>query len=143
TGHPSEEARQRLIASLDPHYPSRSRLLNAELCQMLVYLEAPGVAGKTLKLLAEAPTQEEQMEYAKSLRMLKTGWTPEQRRAYFSWFLKAANYKGGASFSAFVRNIKTDAVATLTESEKVALNPILDAKPDSSSAAVSAKARPF
>ena len=62
---------------------------------MLVYLEAPGVAGKTLKLMDEAPTQEEQMEYARSLRMLKTGWTPEERKEYFSWFLKAASFKGG------------------------------------------------
>src|SRR5262249_24610646 len=62
-GPPDEAARKGLIARLDPHYPSRNRLLNAELCQMLVYLQAPGVAGKTLKLLAEAPTQEEQMEY--------------------------------------------------------------------------------
>ena len=77
--------------------------LNAELCQLLVYLEAPGVAAKTLKLLAEAPTQEEQIEYAQSLRMLKTGWTPEQRKEYFAWFLKAADFKGGNSFQRLPR----------------------------------------
>ncbi len=48
-----------------------------------------------MTLLAQAPTQEEQIEYARSLRMLKTGWTPELRQTYFSWFLKAASYKGG------------------------------------------------
>ena len=62
---------------------------------MLVYLEAPHVAAKTLTLMAEAPTQEEQMEYARSLRVLKNGWTPEERKQYFAWYLKAANYKGG------------------------------------------------
>src|SRR5262249_11908971 len=67
-GKPDEAGRQRIIAHLDPHYPARARYVNAELCQVLVFLEAPGVAAKTLKLLAEAPTQEEQMEYAKSLR---------------------------------------------------------------------------
>src|SRR5262249_31856173 len=103
-GRPDETARQRLIARLDPHYPVRHRLLNAELCQLLVYLEAPGVAAKTLKLLELAPTQEEQMEYVKSLRMLKAGWTPEQRKQYFSWFVKAASYKGGNSFGGFMAN---------------------------------------
>ena len=54
--------------ALRPAFPAKSRELNAELCQLLVYLEAPGVAAKTLKLLAAAPTQEEQIEYAQSLR---------------------------------------------------------------------------
>ncbi|HEV3202862.1 MAG TPA: c-type cytochrome, partial [Gemmataceae bacterium] len=142
-GPPDEAARQRIIALLDPHFPSNHRFLNAELCQMLVYLEAPGVAGKTLKLLAEAPTQEEQMEYAKSLRMLKTGWTMEERQKYFTWFLKAANFKGGASFGNFIKNIKNDAVATLTEKEKIALKPILEARVDTTSAIVPSKPRPF
>jgi putative heme-binding domain-containing protein len=142
-GPPDEATRKRVIARFDPHYPAANRLLNADLCQMLVYLEAPGVAGKTLQLLAHAPTQEEQMEYAKSLRMLKTGWTPEQRQAYFAWFLKASQYKGGASFELFVKNIKDDAVATLTAEEKIALKPVLEAKPDMRSTATPAKPRPF
>jgi putative heme-binding domain-containing protein len=142
-GRPDEATRQRLIARLDPHYPARNRFLNAELCQTLVYLEAPGVAEKTLKLLAAAPTQEEQMEYAKSLRVLKTGWTPGQRKAYFAWFVKAARYRGGASFTNFLKNIKDDAVVTLTEAEKVALKPILDAKPEPQSPAAAVPPRPF
>jgi putative heme-binding domain-containing protein len=142
-GGPDEAGRQRVIARFDPHYPAQSRFLNADLCQLLVYLEAPKVAAKTLKLLAEAPTQEEQVEYAKSLRMLKTGWTPDQRKEYFSWFLRAAHYKGGASFRGFMNNIKKDAVATLSADEKVALAPILDAKVDAPAPLTQAKPRPF
>ena len=73
--------------------------MNAELCQLLVYLEAPSIAGKALKMIAEAPTQEEQMEYARALRVLKTGWTMSQRKEYFTWILKAANFKGGNSLA--------------------------------------------
>ena len=40
------------------------------------------------------------MEYAKSLRMLKSGWTLEQRKTYFSWFVKAAHYKGAPALPA-------------------------------------------
>src|SRR5262249_39466754 len=100
-GRPDSAARARLIERFDPLYPARGRELNAELCQLLVYLEAPGVAGKSLKLMAEAPTQEEQLEYAKSLRVLAKGWTPAQRKEYFTWYLKAANFKGGASLQGF------------------------------------------
>ncbi|HXG13256.1 MAG TPA: c-type cytochrome [Gemmataceae bacterium] len=141
-GRPDEATRQRTIARFDPHYPARNRLLNAELCQMLVYLEAPSAAAKTMKLLEAAPTQEEQIEYAKSLRVLKTGWTPELRRQYFSWFLKAGTFKGGASFEGFMRNIKKDAVANLSEEERAALKPILEAQPTQAPVAV-APPRPF
>jgi hypothetical protein len=75
-GGPDRTARDRLIGRLAPHFPAQSYELNADLCQLLVCLEAPGVAGKALQLTAQAPTQEEQMAYALSLRMLKTGWTP-------------------------------------------------------------------
>lgn len=141
-GRPDEATRQRTIARLDPYYPTKHTLMNGELCQLLVYLEAPGVTAKTLKLLAEAPTQEEQMEYAKSLRVLKTGWTLEQRKEYFTWFLKAAKFKGGNSFTGFMKNIKDDAVATLTDQEKAELKPILEAKVDTSPL-VNTKPRPF
>ncbi|HEV2947906.1 MAG TPA: heme-binding protein, partial [Gemmataceae bacterium] len=55
-GRPDESTRQKLIARFDPLFPSKSRELNADLCQLLVYLEAPDVAAKSLKLMAEAPT---------------------------------------------------------------------------------------
>jgi putative heme-binding domain-containing protein len=129
-GPPDDDTRKKLIERFDAVYPAKTRFLNADLCQMLVYLQAPNTATKTLKLLAEAPTQEEQIEYAKSLRMLKAGWTPAQREQYFKWFLKSANYKGGNSLEGFMANIKNDAVATLTPEEKTALKPILEAKPE-------------
>jgi putative heme-binding domain-containing protein len=142
-GPPDVSTRQQTIAQLDPYYPAKNRLLNAELCQLLVFLEAPGVATKTLKLLAAAPTQEEQIEYAKSLRMLRIGWTPDERTAYFSWFPKAVHFRGGASLSGFLKNIKDDAVATLSSTEKAALKPVLEAKTDTPSPLVPANHRPF
>src|SRR5262249_33435423 len=100
-GPPSESTRKAIGERFDAVYPSTSRELTAELCKLLVYLQAPSVAKKTMALMAKAPTQEEQMEYALSLRTLKTGWTPELRKAYFTWFQKAAGYKGGHSFAGF------------------------------------------
>jgi putative heme-binding domain-containing protein len=141
-GWPDRKARARLIQRFDPLFPAKSRELNAELCQLLVYLEAPGVAAKALALMAEAPTQEEQIEYAKSLRVLQTGWTAAERKEYFAWYHKAANFKGGSSLRGFLRIMKRDALATLTPSETEELKPILEA---SSLAAtpVIAKPRPF
>jgi putative heme-binding domain-containing protein len=140
-GRPDEAARARILKRFDPRFPTRSYEINADLCQLLVYLEAPGVAGKTLRLMAAAPTQEEQMEYAKSLRNLQTGWSPAQRKAYFEWFLKAANYKGGQRFQQYLGEIKRTAVANLTAKAKEALKAVLEAKPAPPSAVY--KPRPF
>jgi putative heme-binding domain-containing protein len=128
-GKPDEAARQRLIAKFDPLFPAPSRELNAELCQMLVYLETPSAAMKLMAALRVAPTQEEQLEYARALRVLKTDWTMPLREEYFRWFHKAANFKGGASLAGFLRDMKNDAILTLGQEEKSALRPILEAKP--------------
>jgi putative heme-binding domain-containing protein len=141
-GWPDRAVRDRLIQRFDPLFPAKGRELNADLCQLLVYLEAPGVAAKSLQLMAEAPTQEEQIEYAKSLRNLVTGWTPAQRNEYFAWYLKAANYKGGASLRNFFKLMKTDAVATLTAKEKEELRPVLEAGPVAATP-ITGKPRPF
>lgn len=129
-GQPTDAARRHLIEKFDPLFPAASRELNSELAPMLVYLEAPDAATKIMAALRSAPTQEEQMDYARSLRVLKAGWTPPLREEYFRWFLKAANFKGGASLAGFMRDMKNDAIATLGESEKTALKPILEATPE-------------
>jgi putative heme-binding domain-containing protein len=125
-GPPSDDIKQRTIKRFDPHYPAATREQNAELSNLLVYLQAPSAAKKTVELLQTAPTQEEQIEYARALRMLTAGWTPELREAYFKWFQKAAGYKGGMSFVLFVENIKNDAIATLTDAEKEQYKPLLE-----------------
>ncbi|MDB6111733.1 MAG: heme-binding protein, partial [Pedosphaera sp.] len=74
------------IEKLDHQYPAKSARLNRMLCELLIYLQAPDVVGKTLALLDAAPTQEEQIQYVFSLRKLTNGWTMPQREHYFSWF---------------------------------------------------------
>lgn len=61
--------------------------------QLLVYLDAPGVVAKTLALLDQSTTLEQQTHYIHHLRNVKSGWTMEQRKKYFGWFARAK--KGG------------------------------------------------
>ena len=128
-GKPDEASRARLIAKFDPLFPATTRDLNAELCSMLAYLQSPALAAKALAMVGRAPTQEEQIEYIKALRVVRMGWTPTLRETYFKWFIKAGGYRGGASFAGFLKLIKKDAVATLTEAEQAQLQPILEAQP--------------
>ena len=128
-GPPDASEQKRFLDILEPAFPSNSRTLNSELCQMLVYLQSPRVASRAVVMLEQSVTQEEQMEYARVLRVLLAGWTPDLRERYFRWFLRAAAYRGGASFSGFVQMIKSDAVSTLTEDERGALANLLEAQP--------------
>src|SRR5262249_34537223 len=62
-GAPDPDTIQRTTDRFDPQYPAGSVALNAELCKMLVYLQASSTAAKTIALLERAPTQEEQIDY--------------------------------------------------------------------------------
>lgn len=128
-GRPDDSIVERLTVAIDPLFPSDSADLNWLLCETLAYLQSPTVAAKTMALIEAAPTQEEQVQYARSIRMLKAGWTPELQNAYFEWFLKAANYRGGASFAKFIEFIRNDAVASLSDAQKVAMKELLAKKP--------------
>ena len=128
-GRPGQDSIDALIAKFDPLFPAESDELNWLLCETLAWLQSPTVAEKALALMEAAPTQEEQMQYARSIRMLKAGWTSESRTAYFEWFLKAASYKGGASFDKFIEFIRNDAVASLDEAEKESMAELLAKKP--------------
>lgn len=134
-GKPDTEKVQKIISQLDPTFPAKQFELNWLLCETLSFLEAPSAARKGIALLLQATTQEEQMEYARSLRTLKVGWNKKRRTDYFNWFLKAANYRGGASFSKFIEFIRNDAVASLSEKEKTELKDILEKKSEKKSPA--------
>jgi putative heme-binding domain-containing protein len=142
-GRPDEPTVRRLIGRLGPYYPSPVRELNAELCQLLIDLQAPDAAAKTVALLAQAPTQEEQIHYAQALRSLKAGWTPELQQAYFTWIARSGQFKGGNSLRGFMANIRRSAIANLSDVEKTALKPILDTKPATSAPSAASADRPL
>jgi putative heme-binding domain-containing protein len=129
-GRPKDDHIQRLVAKLDPLFPAAEPELNWLLCETLAYFQSPALAAKGVAYLSSAATQEEQIECARSLRMLKTGWTTETHTAYFRWLLKAASsYRGGASFDKYIEFIRNDAVANLSDEQKAILDDVLEEKP--------------
>ncbi len=132
-GAPSADETKALTQRLEGFFPSKDRYLNAELCKLLVNLQSPSIAATGVALLEGAPSQEEQIDYAMSLRHLTTGWTSELRHRYFAWFNRAASYRGGASFKKFVDYIKKDALEQVPAEEKEAITALLsNATPPSS-----------
>ncbi|MBX3438139.1 MAG: c-type cytochrome [Planctomycetaceae bacterium] len=128
-GTGDDAIRQSLLNKLDAKFPTGDRDQDRELVKLLIALEAPGIAGRALAQLARARTQEDQIHYAFALKDLETGWTPEERRAYFSWFREAAAHRGGMSFGGFLENIRKEALETLTAEEQEQLADVLKAAP--------------
>jgi putative heme-binding domain-containing protein len=128
-GEGSDELRQSILSRLDERFPSGDREQDRELAQLLVALRAQGIAGRILDELAEARTQEDQLHYVLVLKDLETGWTSEQRRTYFEWFNHAAAHRGGMSFGGFLKNIREEAIGTLSEQERKQLEDVLTATP--------------
>lgn len=144
-GKPTVDVARPIIAELDPIFPAKSEFLNRELFQVLLALDAPDAVAKTVKLMAAAPTQEEQVEYAMHLRTIKPGWTDALRQEYFSWWTKDRTnikhpafvtqwfdeagrpYADGSSFPKFLGNFHGDARKTLTVEEQTTLAGVLAA----------------
>ena len=125
-GEATAEDAQEIRKRLEPQFPSVNAAINSEILKLLVYAESEQVTSPAVQLLQAAPTQEEQIDYAKTLRHQKLGWQGDDRKVYFEWFLQAANYRGGASFTMFLQNIKKDAIANLPDIEKEVLKELLD-----------------
>jgi putative heme-binding domain-containing protein len=160
-GKPSADVAADIVQRLDAHYPAATWPLNRELCQLMIYLEAPSAAAKTLRLLDSATTQEEQIHYLFHLRTLKTGWTVAERRRYLDsfdrdwkhghhpeqvlrWFADAGrDYDNGASFPKFIAHFRKDAMASLSDQERVALASFMNRPALTTLAPANAAPRPF
>ena len=151
-GQPSDERRLRLASHFDSFYPAASYEANAELVQLLVYLQSPTVVSKTLDLMSKlgpdpipdwgylvsrnagyGGTIDKMMgdmppvraiHFAFVLRNAKTGWTMDQRKKYFEFFIRAAKHPGGNSFAKFLMQFRDDAIATCSPAEQIVLEPI-------------------
>lgn len=62
------------------------------------------------KMLEKLPPAQ-QTYYATMLSSAKTGWTPELRTKYFTWFANAFRYQGGRSYIGFIDKARKLALA--------------------------------
>jgi len=155
-GKPADAAA--VIKKLSPLYPHENNFVNRELSQVLLYLGDRKATGQTVHLLLTAGDESieydddaklarntryaraaqkahksrpivQQIALAFNLRTIKTGWSPELRKAYFSWFPRAGTWSGGHSFPIFIENIRREALANVTDAgEKLALDKLSQAE---------------
>ncbi len=139
-GQPAAEKAAAIIAKLDPHFPLKDDTVNSELCRVLAYLDAPTVVKKTIELMkatrAETVSYDKEMLgrheygaailkmmantpntrnifYAYCLRIVRSGWTLDDRKYFYGWLNEALAKDGGKSFAGYIRAIRKDAIAQL------------------------------
>lgn len=114
---------------LDGLFPQSSYPMNRLLSEMLVALAKEAVTTKTVALLKQTDRQVERMHYLYVLRNARQGWTLEDRRDYFAALQDSRSYLGGQGMPDFLRRIRAEATATLSEDERAELAPLLATVP--------------
>jgi putative heme-binding domain-containing protein len=152
-GQPDPATALRMATVVDPLFPSKDWRLNRDAASMIAILGSPtavtkildqmqldeslpanpdlarlierngGYGGPIAQMVASKPISQ-RMHYANALSVVKNGWTPDQRKAYFTWFETAQNEaKGGNSFKGFIRMIRDAAMQNVPEAERAAYAP--------------------
>lgn len=128
-GDPEGELKTKLLDKLHRSLPSNDDRFNVEATQLLARWKSPLAAKLIFPLFEKAASQEEQLAYAVSLRSISEGWPKGAREKFFRWFL-LEKFQKAAHLSKFIADIRKEAVASLSDAEKAALQPILDAAPE-------------
>lgn len=151
-GKPEPSQATAVIAQLDAAYPAGDDQVNAELCRVLSFLDAPQVVRKTIELMkrtrAETVDYDKEMlarhkygdailrmmantpntrniHYAYCLRQVRAGWSPEDRKYFFGWLNDTLVNDGGRSFAGYLGAIRQDAIEQLGEKETTQLKGLL------------------
>jgi len=116
-GKPTDAETGKILSQIDAAFPGSGEAVNRELSQVLIYLIAPKIVERTVAMMKEAPSQEDQIHYAMALRGVRDGWTEPLRRLYFSRFIDMSGARGGMSFGGFLDNIRKVAIENLPDDE--------------------------
>lgn len=93
------------------------------------------------EMLKKMPPSQ-QTYYAIMLSSIKSGWTPELRDQYFSWFNTAFNYSGGRSYKGFIERARKDALAHVPKDKFEHYDKISGAAPAATSVNMANVSRP-
>ena len=161
-GEATEEERRDVAGRLAPLLPTGSPAVDTEILRLLVYLRDDSAVPRGMAMLADAspseapdwsgliarnaryggsirkmlddPPPTRKLLVAFLLRNVRDGWTLDQRRAYFRFLNDSATKSGGSSYAGFLTRIRDEALATLSDADRKALEDVtgesFDPEPD-------------
>jgi len=102
--------------------------INRRLSLLLAELPAEDFTPKAMQQLITSTAQRDRFHYLYVLRNQKTGWNNALRRQYFQVLHQARYFAGGRGMPIFLKAIRKDAVATLTQAERKTLGGLIAEK---------------
>jgi putative heme-binding domain-containing protein len=94
-------------------------LLAHHLAKVLAYTGEAEVIGRILAIMPKGDEdQPGQIDLMYSLRVIDTGWTPQQKQQAIDWFAKASRWRGGSTFAGHVNNIFDATIDVFSSDEK-------------------------
>lgn len=117
-GLPDAAQRASLLDILHRLPPSNRFSVNWLLGELLVALESPRAVEFLVGKLSSAGTQEEQVQYVKTLMQAKSGWTPHSRQAVLNWLNQNKQLPGGRLVNATLAGFREDFALSFTEEER-------------------------
>ncbi|MCH2208876.1 MAG: PQQ-dependent sugar dehydrogenase [Lentisphaerales bacterium] len=149
-GEPAKYQSEKIAAQLSSPYPSNDANLDRELCRVLVYLDAPGVLEKTVKLMVTSKFEaqefktdfipdyytggsafknlhknapnEQGIHFALMLTNQINQWTPDLAVETMKWLATQYNKIGGRCYTGYLGEIRRRIIANLdAESQKAAV----------------------
>jgi putative heme-binding domain-containing protein len=116
---PSPELKKQVHGLLAGRFPSKDERLSRELALTLAWAGQPEAIAKILAAIPDDATNPNlQLHYVYALRTMKNGWTGPQKAKLTDWFVKAATWRGGASFPGFINLYFDECLKFFDEAEK-------------------------
>lgn len=107
-GLPPEPLLTRLRNRLEPIFPQNNFAANWLLQEVLVKLQSPHVLSKSLDLIELASTQEEQIQYAKTLAGVDWGWDRGAANRVVAWLARTRDLPGGKLVKTTWNHLRAD-----------------------------------
>ena len=115
----SPQLRRQVYEIIAPRFPAQDERLNREYALTMAYADAPEAVEKIMAVMPrEDENQQLQIHYVYCLRAIKQGWSSEQKKTLLSWFSKAREWRGGASFPGFINRLFDSSLEFFDDSEK-------------------------
>ena len=106
--------------------PTGSGGVQRELARLALHLNVPDMVEPVVSLMLKAKGQADRMHFLYLLRNQKDGWSEHTRRNWFETLQSLERDSlGGAGMPDFLRQIRLEAMATLTEVERKQLTDLL------------------
>jgi putative heme-binding domain-containing protein len=114
-----QEARSQASEIAAARFPGRDERLNREYARTMAYAGDASAIAKIIDAMPRGDDKQQlQIHYAYCLREIKDGWTSSQKQTLLSWFSKARQWRGGASFPGFINRLFDSSLDFFDEQEK-------------------------